>query len=119
MLLEPGPESIGIGSSGKAGAMVPAIALIAVSLVLSAAAFYAPPTQGEMAVVFPFGLSEASEYSAVLAAGGSIVGSTRLPNIIVAFAPDPGFAERIRAAGAFFTLAATGLCTPVAVQTET
>lgn len=94
-------------------ALLPALMLAILVFVAGASSFYAPPAQGEMAVVFPFGTSEPAAYALVLAAGGKFVGPSRLPNIIVAFAPDEGFGQRIREAGALFLLAAQGLCGPL------
>lgn len=89
------------------------------ALLIAGAAFgggvvvdYAPPATGQMAVVFPFGTTEAQALGAIIAAGGRYVGPTRLDNIAVAVASDTGFAGRIRAAGAWLTLAAQGLCSP-------
>lgn len=91
-------------------AVFPALVLSAFVFVTAAAAAYAPPGRGEMAVVFPPGTTETSAYYAVLAAGGRFVGPTHLGNIVVAYAADTGFADRIRASGALFLLAAYGLC---------
>ena len=78
----------------------------------TAVSAYAPPSEGEMAVVFPAGTSEQSAYYTILQAGGRFVGPTRLSNIVVAYGADTGFADRVRAAGALFLLAAHGLCAP-------
>lgn len=93
-------------------ALLPALLLSAFVFAVVAVGSYAPPARGEMAVVFAPGTSEQSAYYAVLKAGGRFVGPTRLNNIVVAYAADTGFADRVRAAGALFLLAAHGLCAP-------
>ncbi len=92
--------------------MLPALLLSAFVLVVAGMAAYAPPARGEMAVVFPPGTSEQSAYGAIRAAGGSFVGPTHFDNIVVAYASDTGFADRVRATGALLLLAAHGLCAP-------
>jgi hypothetical protein len=92
--------------------MLPALLLSAFVFAVVAIGTYAPPAHGEMAVVFAPGTSEQTAYYTVLAAGGRFVGPTRLDNIVVAYAADAGFAERVRVAGALFLLAAHGLCAP-------
>lgn len=69
-----------------------------------------PPDQGELGVVFPPWTSEAEAVSAIVEAGGALAGGTRVSNIIVAVASDPGFAQRVRDNGAWLTTAARGLC---------
>jgi hypothetical protein len=76
------------------------------------------PTLGEMAVVFAPWVSEVDAYSAILAAGGLFVAPSRFSNIAIAYAPDAGFAERVREAGGWLVFAATGLCGPITVPTE-
>lgn len=93
-------------------AMLPALAIAAAVFVAGAAALYAPPATGEMAVVFAPGTDEVAAYAAILAAGGRFVAPTRLANIAVAYTDRTDFAERIRAFGGLFTLAAHGLCAP-------
>ncbi len=98
------------------GQLWPALAIAALALAGGGAAYYSPPRTGEVAVVFAPGTSEVAAFSAILAAGGRFVSATRIPFITVAHATDPGFADRIRAAGGLFLLAAKGLCeaaTPV------
>lgn len=94
-------------------ALLPALLVGVVVLVFGVAGTYAPPAEGEMAIVFAPGTSEASAYGAIVGAGGRIVGSSRFGNIVVAYASDTGFRDRIGAHGGLFTLAATGLCRPV------
>ena len=97
--------------------LLPAAALAAFVFAAGAAASYAPPATGEMAVVFPFGTDQRTAYQMIVAEGGQLVGGSRLANILIAYAPDAGFAARIRGAGALFTLAARGLCGPAADAT--
>lgn len=92
--------------------LLPALLLSAFVFIAAAIGAYAPPARGEMAVVFPPGTSEQRAYGAILAAGGSFVGPTHFDNIVVAFAADTGFADRVRATGALLLLAAHGLCAP-------
>jgi hypothetical protein len=93
-------------------ALAPALLVAALSLAGAFWAGYAPPETGDMAVVFWPGTDEQQTYAAVLAAGGRVVGPTRLGNVVIAHAPDPAFASRIRQFGGLFTLAAHGLCGP-------
>ena len=102
-----------IGKPEKEGSVLPALLIVGFALALGAVASYAPPATGEMAVVFPPGTGEKAAYAAILSAGGRFVAPTRLDNIAVAYADRPDFAERVRALGGLFTLAARGLCTPL------
>jgi anti-sigma factor RsiW len=82
-------------------------------LVFGATAFALPlaaPKTGEMAVVFLPNVSESEAHRLVASAGGSIVGPTRINNIVVAYATDPDFQNRMIERGAILFLAATGLC---------
>ena len=103
---------------GRAGALLPALLIAVFAVAAGAAVFYAPPTVGQMAVVFAPGVSEAQALGAVIAAGGRFVGPTRFGNIVIAYGSDSQFAARVRSAGALFTLAAQGLCSPVAPVTN-
>lgn len=93
-------------------ALLPALGVTLVALMFGAAASYAPPETGEMAVVFAPGTSEVAAYVAIIAAGGRIVSTSRFENIVIAYALDPGFQHRIGKLGGWFTLSATGLCSP-------
>lgn len=55
-------------------------------------------------------MSQAEVMGAVVAAGGRIVDSSRLPNVIIAYGLDDTFQEKVREHGAWFTVAAVGLC---------
>ena len=92
--------------------LLPAVLLSALVVAAGTAAFYAPPAQGEMAVVFPFGTDSKTAYALILAEGGRFVSASQISNVAIAYATDTGFADRIRASGALFTLAAHGLCAP-------
>ena len=92
--------------------LLPALLLSGAVMVVAVIAFYAPPAQGEMAVVFPFGTDNKTAYALILAEGGRFVSASQFSNIAIAYAMDPGFAARIRMSGALFTLAAHGLCAP-------
>ncbi len=93
-------------------AAVPALLVSLFALSAGLAAGYAPPAEGQVAVVFPPWVSEGQAIGAVISAGGRFVGPTRLGSIVIAYAGDPGFGTRIRDAGAWATLAAQGLCSP-------
>ncbi len=93
--------------------LLPAVLIAGLAAVGATAAYYAPPETGEMAVMFAPGTDEVLAWQVVLAAGGSFVAPSRFTNVLIAYAPDPGFADRVRAAGALFTFAAQGLCGPV------
>lgn len=92
--------------------LLPAVLLSGLVFAAGAVAFYLPPAKGEMAVVFPFGTDEATAYALILADGGRFVAPSRFSNVVIAYADDTGFAGRVRASGALFTLAAHGLCSP-------
>jgi hypothetical protein len=101
-----------IAKTDKAS-LLPALLIAGFALAFGAVASYAPPATGGMAVVFAPGTGEKAAYRAILAAGGRFVAPTRLDNVAVAYAQTPDFAERVRAFGGLFTLAARGLCTPL------
>lgn len=90
--------------------LLPAAAVALFTLVIAGAAVHAPPEAGEMGVVFAPWTSQREAMGAVVAAGGRIVDSSRLSNVIVAYGFDEGFDERVREHGAWFTVAAIGLC---------
>jgi hypothetical protein len=92
-------------------ALIPALALGLVTLAAVAADRLQPAERGAVAVVFPPSVDETAAWERVLASGGLIVGSTQLPNVVVAFAPDAGFEGRVRARGALLFMKASGLCT--------
>ncbi len=83
------------------------------TLVMLLAGYHLPPDKGELGVVFPPWMDEAASMTAIVRAGGSIAAGTRFSNIVVAFAPDPGFSDRVREHGAWLTTAARGLCAPL------
>ncbi len=89
--------------------LVPALLVAALTLGVSVAAAYAPPATGDMAVAFPPWVDETEAAAAVHRAGGRLIGPTRLGNVIVVHADDPGFAARVGTQGALFTLAAEGI----------
>jgi hypothetical protein len=93
-------------------ALLPALFVAVLTLSLGAASAYAPPATGEMAVVFPPWTGEVEAFERVAQAGGQLVGPSRFGNIVIAVAPDPGFAERVAEQGALFTAKATGICGP-------
>lgn len=97
--------------------LAPALVIGVASMAAGVAAYHAPPQTGEMGVVFAPWTSEAEAFRAVMAAGGRFVNSSRLPNVLIAYALDDAFAVRVREQGAWFTVAARGLCGP-AVQGE-
>lgn len=106
-------------SDGKLSDWIPAIGVSLAALMFGVMGVYAPPKAGEMAVVFPPGTSEGAAYSAIVDAGGRIVSTSRFDNIIIAYALDEGFRDRIGQHGGWFTLAATGLCSPINSATST
>lgn len=92
--------------------LAPALFFSAAALLLVAAFMLAPQSKGQMAVAFSPFTSEQTAWSIVRAAGGYIVGPTRIPNIVVAYADDADFQQRARSLGALFFLKASGLCAP-------
>ena len=94
---------------GIAG-LIPAIGVALLALCGGAATGYAPPPEGQMAGVFAPWVSEGEALRIVLDAGGRYVGPSRFGNIVIAYALDAGFEARVRASGAWLTLAAQGLC---------
>jgi len=101
-------------AENKVFALAPALVVAALALCSGAAAAYSPPSVGQMAVVFPPWVSEAQAIGTILAAGGRLVGPSRLPSIFIAYAPDSDFASRVRQRGALLLVAAEGLCSPAA-----
>lgn len=99
-------------------ALLPALFMALFTVACLLVADYAPPSTGQMAVVFPALTDEVTAWKVVVAAGGSIVAPSRFSNVVVAYAPDSEFASRVRSAGALFTLAARGLCEPLTQQTQ-
>lgn len=93
--------------------MLPALAVAVFTAMVGLAAMHAPPQAGEMGVVFAPWMSQAEIMGAVVAAGGRIVDSSRLPNVIVVYGLDEAFPARVREHGAWFTVAAIGLCSGV------
>ncbi|WP_375452613.1 hypothetical protein [uncultured Devosia sp.] len=91
-------------------ALVPALAFAVLSAGLALATTMAAPQTGEMAVVFPPFTDERTAWALVSQAGGLVVAPTRVPNVVVAYAPDPQFQSRIARLGALFFIAARGLC---------
>ena len=95
-----------------------AIAFAAVTGVVALSGSMAAPARGEVAIAFPPFTSEIAAWDIVRAAGGSLVAPTRLPNVVVAFAPDEGFQQRARELGALLFFRATGLCAPLKDTTQ-
>jgi hypothetical protein len=93
-------------------ALLPAIVVALATLAAGTASAYAPPATGELAVVFPPWTGEVEAFALVAQAGGQLVGPSRFGNIVIALAPDPGFAARVAEQGALFTVKATGICGP-------
>ncbi len=92
--------------------LAPALFIALATIAAAAVAYHAPPQTGEMGVVFAPWTSEAEALGAVIAAGGRLVNSSRLPNVLIAYAFDDTFEARVRERGAWFTVAARGLCAP-------
>lgn len=103
-------------ASGKARKRI-AISLFVASVLVSSAglamAYYLPPEQGEMGVVFPPWVSEQDASRAVIEAGGLLVSAGRFSNVVVVYAQDSGFAGRVVQKGAWFIAAARGVCGPL------
>ena len=91
---------------------LPALALTLIASVIGFSTVIAAPPQGEMAVVFPPFTSEQQAWAAIRAAGGLMVGPTRISNVVVVFAPSEGFQAAARSQGALLFLKAEGLCSP-------
>lgn len=98
--------------------MLPAVLVAIFTVFIAFAAVHAPPAKGEMGVVFAPWMSQADVMGAVMAAGGRIVDSSRLPNVIVAYGLDETFQARVRDHGAWFTVAAVGLCAGIGGDEE-
>lgn len=101
-------------SSSAIRDFVPAIAFTLLFTGTVYGATMLPPPAGEMAVVFPLMTSELTAWALVREAGGLIVAPTKLPNVVVAYAPDETFQSRVQSLGALFFFAAKGLCAPAA-----
>lgn len=94
-------------------ALLPAALLAAFAAAAGAVDLRPAPPLGEMAVVYAPWVGEADAMAAVAAAGGRVAATSRLTNIVIAYAPDTGFAERAKDGGAWLIFAATGLCGPL------
>ena len=92
--------------------ILPALALAAFSVAAGGFALHLPPQTGEMGLVFPPWTDQGEAIAAIIAAGGRVVDAGRLPNVMIAYGSDPGFAARVRAEGAWLVAAANGLCAP-------
>lgn len=92
--------------------LIPALLFSIAAAAIGLGNSMAAPARGEVAVAFMPFTSETTAWSIILAAGGAVVAPTRLPNIVVAFAPDAEFQDRVRALGAIAFFTATGLCAP-------
>lgn len=103
---------------GDRFALLPAIAVALLALGGGAVAGYAPPAEGQMAVVFAPWVDEGQALRTIIAAGGRYVGPSRFGNIVIAYGLDPEFDARVRAGGAWLTVAAEGLCSPQPRRTE-
>lgn len=101
------------GPQSSRGAILPAIAAAFLSIAAAFVAIHPQNARGEVGVVFPPWADEADIHNAIIAAGGRAVGPSRLANVFVAYAPDAEFHQAIRAQGAWFSVAATGLCAPL------
>ena len=102
------------GEGGELMPLLPALGLTCGVLVFAGVVMHAPPATGEMGVVFAPWVSQAEAAGAIVAAGGQLVDAARLSNVMIAYGSDPAFAERVREQGAWFTVAARGLCAPPA-----
>jgi hypothetical protein len=105
-------------TAGGGLALLPALAAAVLALGGGAVAGYAPPPEGEMAVVFAPWVTEGQALRAVIDAGGRYVGPSRFGNIVIAYGLDTGFEARVRDGGAWLTVAADGLCSPQPRRTE-
>lgn len=94
--------------------MAPALAIALVTAAVGFASLHAPPETGEMGVVFAPWIGQSEAIAAIIAAGGRVVDSGRFGNVMIAYGPDAGFAERVRSEGAWLITAARGLCAPAA-----
>lgn len=95
-------------------ALLPALGFSAIAALFSLGASMAPPERGEMAVAFPPFTNQAQAYAIVAEAGGHVVGPTKVPGMVVAYAGTSDFQDRARALGALFFTKASGLCSPIA-----
>lgn len=87
-----------------AGALIPALALLAFSLPVVGLAAVAPDGASEIAVVGAPWADVSRMAEIVASADGAIVRVGGLQNVIVAFSEHPDFAARLRAAGAWLVL---------------
>jgi hypothetical protein len=102
-------------SASPIGGLAGTAGLVAVSLVPLAAAGDLPDSRsGTVAAVFGPLAAPADTVRAVAGTGGRIVGAGGWANVILVTASEPGFAGRLRAAGAWLVLDPGGFagCTP-------
>lgn len=84
---------------------VPAAALLVLSAGATAAAAMAPGAAGEpVAAVFAPWTGPEHALRAVAAADGAAVRAGAFDNVVIAVSDDPGFRDRLRAAGAWLLL---------------
>ncbi len=102
------------GSPAETGLkpLLPALLVAAFACVVGTYGVYQAPDTGETAVFFAPGTEASTAMTAIAAAGGKLVGPTRIANVHVAYAVDSGFRARIKRHGGWFVLAAQGLCAP-------
>ena len=91
------------------GAYLPALAVLAFSALGTAWLDYRPtdPSHATLALFSP-GLSHEDAFAAVARAGGNIVSGAPLPFALIVQSNDPNFFARLRKAGAWLLLDATG-----------
>ncbi len=96
---------------------LPSLGLAAAAVLVALFTLYAPPSRGAVGVFFPFGTTSTTAIALIGAAGGRLVTTTQLDNVVVAYADDGRFLDRIRALGALFVFAGRGLCAPQSDRT--
>lgn len=96
-------------ASGAIRRLLPAAALLAVTLPMTAVALVAPRGDGAVAVVFRPGLPLAEGIVRASAAGAAVVGAGVFGSILIVRPESADFAARVRMAGALVVLDADAL----------
>jgi hypothetical protein len=103
------PDVLAERDGASAGFVVAAAIFTFAALAIG---YHLPPQKGEMGVVFAPWVDQVDAIRAIVDAGGRIAATGRFPNIVIAYASDEAFTQRVTAQGAWFVAAARGLCAP-------
>ncbi|MCF4098697.1 hypothetical protein [Maritalea mediterranea] len=92
---------------------IPMVALMVIMMGFAVVGLAKAPDTGEMAVVFSPFESEERQLARIVSAGAYYVGPSRLGNVQVVIIDNADGREKLKALGAWFFVAADGLCAPI------